>query len=183
MPPLIWTTTAPSWSPEDLTWPLIEDYLSTTGSRIDASAAHLRGTWSCPSATWTNNIGLTNGVGLNPEFIQAGYAYYGRSDLWDPLNVVSPGTALTGRRLDPNRLLMADAMYALFDGRCLPASHTRSRAKAGGNRADLAGLNRLFGDGSVTWKDRTAFDVPALLAQNLAQQDMMQSQSEKFFNF
>ena len=166
-----------------MTWALIEDYLTSTGSTKDASAAHLRGTWSCPSAKWTDNIGMINGVGSNPEFIHIGYAYYGRSDLWDPLNVVSPGTELTGRRLDPNRLLMADAMYALFDGRCLPANHTCGRGRDGGNRAELAGLNRLFGDGRVNWKDRTAFNVPALLAQDVSQQDLLQSEAQKFFNF
>lgn len=181
--PLIWITNAPSWSPDDLTWSKIEDYLTTTGSTIDPSMAHVRGTWSCPSANWTKNIGVTSGVGLNPEFVQFGYSYFGRTDLWSTLNVITPATALTERRLDPNRLLMADAMYAIFDGRCLPVNHTRSRARAGGNRTELAGLNRLFGDGRVIWKDRTAFDLPALLAQDPAQQDLLQSYSEKFFNF
>lgn len=184
VPPLIWTGMAPAWSPDDLTWEKIDAYLTTTGSSLDADGlARMRGSFFCPSATWTRKVGRINGVGGNPELIHSGYAYYGRADLWSNNNHLVPAGSVSGRHLASDAVLMTDTLYAINDGRYLPVSHSTVIAGAGGERSDVAGINRLFGDGHVAWKDRARFNIPSFLAYDRTQQDLLFSDDGKFFNF
>lgn len=100
------------------------------------------------------------------------YAYYGWVDAWAGGSRTTQARGdLTERRLDANRLIMADAVVDKRNhGSPQPGiamtNHGRGTPGAMPFSA-LAGTNRLMGDGSVTWKNDFDRDgMEAMTAQN-----------------
>ena len=107
-------------------------------------------------------------------FFDLGYPYFGQSQSWSP---VSEGTGsatlglnnLTRSLLEPNRLVMLDKVASLSwnDEGLRWLNHGRdfsdaSSAYIDGNvpQSMLTGANALFGDGRVTWFNKSDFNLP-----------------------
>ncbi len=99
-------------------------------------------------------------------FMRGRYSYYGRSDLW-----TKPGVAIVtnpedfgGNQPGSEHLLMADVLYRWI-GEGLDYNHsitkkTQEEMLISGVEPGLAGINKMYGDGSAIWKDRRDFRGP-----------------------
>jgi prepilin-type N-terminal cleavage/methylation domain-containing protein len=118
------------------------------------------GVWWCPSApppVQADVISVIQAWG----WFNAAYSYFGRVDKWSSGEATRPDD-LTGRELSPNTLLMSDLLsHYHVDG-----SWSYNHGKYPGVNTDhgtypsFSGLNQLYGDGHVVWKNYNQFDVP-----------------------
>ena len=95
------------------------------------------------------------------------YSYFGRSDLW-PMGTATRPQDFGGKTPGSRHLLMTDALYWWVSSEeGLDYNHSIGGGKRGqeemmvaGQEPDVAGINKLFGDGSAIWKDRRQFRNP-----------------------
>jgi prepilin-type N-terminal cleavage/methylation domain-containing protein len=140
-------------------------YLEDGSRQTDPDRVSTGGVLNCPSARWNKDTATLIWPAMLPNYIHASYAYY-------------PGVALTfggipnisipypedfsGTRLQANAIVMADST-ATWNGWTLGINHTTSHSTNREITRDLAGMNRLFGDGRVQWQSRQ-FLRPDLMA-------------------
>lgn len=137
-----------------------------------ADDLRLRNAWSCPS----NNLDTLDDTIMRLRdtrgYFRLRYAYYARVEFWD--NLVTDPEDITANILTSSKLLMADSIFywSLSDfwiynhGKFGASDHNQGQVVSQPIDA-MAGINKLFGDGSVRWKDASEFD-PQLLTIPLA---------------
>jgi len=163
-------------SPSDVRYFSIEN-MKEYISGIYEDEQRLGSMWYCPSADVPGMEAMTTNIWRNvlssgtPDRVTfASYAYYGRVDTFDVSTFEDP-SELTEDRLMPDRVIMADVLYrernnhGWFYNHGLRGpsylSHLSSPTTFG--VPDMTGINRLYGDGHVKWKSRSAFnDVLAM---------------------
>lgn len=129
----------------------------------------LKGAWTCPSfkvpeleVLFDNHWRITQ-----RGFMRLRYSYYGRSDLW-PLGTATHPGDFGGKYPGSKHLLMTDSLYWWVSGtEGLDYNHTIAGGKktqeemmVSGVEPGVAGINKMYGDGSVYWKDRREFQGP-----------------------
>ncbi|HZQ48349.1 MAG TPA: type II secretion system protein [Verrucomicrobiae bacterium] len=130
------------------------------------TGADVGGIWWCPSCPgpFDSDISIViRGWG----WFNCTYAYFGRVDNF-PAGQATRPQDLTAKELAPDRLLMSDALNVS------PASGGwgYNHGKSPGTTHDpspiprITGLNQLFGDGRVVWKNAGQFNLGALSAAN-----------------
>ena len=133
-------------------------YLS--GFRTDPSAIEVNPVVWCPSMKVPEKSAVqnqANGWG----YITTSYAYFGRSDLFTPQYASRPQD-LVGKELTATRLFMADQLFHWNADDAYYYNHGKKPWIGEKPIPSIAGLNQLFGDGHVIWKDRRKFDVTKL---------------------
>ena len=130
----------------------------------------MKGPWRCP-ANKGENIDDTYARIINSGYMRMQYAYYAHVEKW-PQNATHPDD-ITGSELDSRKVLMADVIYYWGPslGICL-YNHGLDGYSWDTGRLDdyvqfcdmegppkITGINKLFGDGRVIWKDRSEFDI------------------------
>ena len=141
----------------DLLQPYIPGVSSNSPTSFD-----IGGVWWCPSAPQMSAADIAMEI-ADYNWIVSAYTYFGRADLWKPNESTRPQD-LTQRELAPDRLLMSDELSQWHGNNGWTYNHGAVR----GFNADLGaipsftGLNQLYGDGRVTWKPRSQFQVNAL---------------------
>lgn len=145
----------------------------------DLQTFSIRGIWACPSNSAplkdevANRQGNgTGGVVATSGYFQPDYAYFAHSEIWGADHATRPRD-LTGRAMESGRLLMADVVWRWRVNKTWYYNHgpdgysVHDAAWGGPVKTDppmISGTNQLFGDGSVTWKDGTRFDVQKMLS-------------------
>jgi len=122
-------------------------------------SADISGVWWCPSAPAPIPADVASIIAAWGWF-NAGYSYFGRVDVWAPGEASRPDD-LTARELSANRVLMSDLLvhyhvngFWSYNHGKYPGINTDT-----GATPSFTGLNQLFGDGRVVWKNRSKFDV------------------------
>lgn len=139
--------------------------------------------WVCPS----NKIGVKEleelvrnmwdyyeNMGMNPLFAVQ-YSYYARVDRWHNRAATHPKT-LTANQLGAKWLLMADTCYRWQGSGAWVYNHGKYRSSHYEvfGKPDITGLNQMYGDGHVEWKDRGRFDLELMsLGQTDAHQPLV----------
>lgn len=141
---------------------------------VNYEAETIGGLWYCPSSRTAHRERVNIERLRRWEFFAPDYSYYGRVDLWR--SCATRPEQLTARRLSSSRLVMADICHRRIWG----ANGWRYSHGLNGPSANMevwglpidtgvpqiAGLNQLFGDGSVQWKGRDELDPEAM--ENMA---------------
>lgn len=136
---------------------------------VNLAQQKVGGLWFCPS----NNSGDLQGE-IQAEwpsgFFSGHYAYFARVSKWSSF-ATNPAD-LIDNDFDANRLLMSDGLFkwwaggwAYNHGRYGPSCHgTWAGIPIDYGPPQITGVNQLFGDGHVVWKDGSKFDLTALQA-------------------
>ncbi len=147
-----------------LTWQAMSSYVPglvpTSTTTIDVG-----GIWWCPSApliSAADNAANLSGWG----WITWCYCYYGRVDLWTPREASQPQD-LMAKEPASDRLWMSDVLNWNTAG---VWSYNHGRTPGffldHGVTPSFTGLNELFGDGRVVWKNANQFDGKDLNSGN-----------------
>lgn len=132
--------------------------LPSTGA---GTAWDATGAWWCPGMPKAQASVQVANVNTYGWFIAA-YSYFGRADLWSA-SATQPAL-LTERSLEPNRLLMQDHLSKSIGTPPWAYCHgTRPGILVDPGPPRFSGVNQLFGDGHVTFKPASAFDVPQMI--------------------
>ncbi len=138
------------------------------GVKPISGGAEVGGIWWCPSCPgpFPDEISM---VFQATGWFNCAYAYFGRADLF-PAGQATRPQDLTEKQLAPDRLLMSDALNAsplpgnprwgYNHGRNPGTTHDSAALPA------ITGLNQLYGDGRVEWKNARKFDLSALTYGN-----------------
>jgi prepilin-type N-terminal cleavage/methylation domain-containing protein len=123
------------------------------------AVVNVGGIWWCPSSPQPPAADVTATIQAWGWFNSA-YSYFGRVDVWSAGEATEPQD-LTGRELDPNRLLMSDLLSHWHQDGTWSYNHGANPGINGdhGVTPTFTGLNQLFGDGRVTWKAYRQFNV------------------------
>lgn len=140
----------------------ISQYLP--GMRITDTEIQISDFWWCPSIKMAPRADIENQI-RGWGFLSTSYAYFGRSDLFQPAYASRPED-LIGKELLPGRLLMADQLYHWNGDDSYYYNHGRRPWIGEKPIPRVAGLNELFGDGSVLWKNSKKFDLTKLTPNN-----------------
>lgn len=128
----------------------------------------IKGAWTCP-ANKGENIDDTYDRIMDRGYMRVQYAYYAHVENW--ARSASHPRDLTAADLSPKRLLMADQIFywGYYDWPCLYNHGLKSYSWDGWDEymqlcqiegpPKITGINKLFGDGHVVWKDRAEFDI------------------------
>ena len=129
----------------------------------------LTGAWTCPSLRAPELDLITDNLWRIQQrgFMRLRYSYYGRSDLWINPNAdvyVTNPEDFGGKYPGSRHLLMTDALYR-WVGEGLDYNHSFGKRKqeeimVAGVEPAVAGINKMYGDGSAIWKDRREFQGP-----------------------
>jgi hypothetical protein len=137
---------------------------------IDLERYSAGDSWWCPSADLPFQKGLVRSEVDRDGFFHPSYAYFGQVEKWDQSGVQG-ASALTGAELRGDRLLMADVWYMWWGNDSWMYNHgirSPSLYYVGYNgpkdsgEPKIAGLNQLYGDGSVHWISRKRFNTKDL---------------------
>ena len=138
------------------------------GVRPIPGGADVWGIWWCPSCPGPIPSEISKIIQVTGWFNWA-YAYFGRADLFPDGQATKPED-LTGKQLAPDRLLISDALNAspLPGNPRWGYNHGRNPGTTHDSALlpDITGLNQLFGDGRVVWKNAKKFDLGALTFGN-----------------
>jgi len=160
------------FNPARLTLEDVADIANGAGAD-DPRAENLlvKGAWTCPANRGENvefvisSLGSTYGGWFRLE-----YSYYAHVERWT--RQASHPRTVTAEDLSPRRVILADQIYywGPGEGICL-YNHGLKGYSWDGRITDyvqlcdiegppkITGVNRLFGDGHVVWKDRREFDI------------------------
>lgn len=155
------------------------DVATLTGSNDPrADNLQIKGAWTCP-ANKGENVDFVIATINDRNYLRLEYAYYARVDEW--YNYATHPRDLTGEELNGKKLLMADQIYYWGDPSWTwPAlyNHGINGYSWDGDPQDylqecqiegppkITGINKLFGDGHVVWKDRKQFDIDNMVLNN-----------------
>jgi prepilin-type N-terminal cleavage/methylation domain-containing protein len=135
---------------------------------IDPDEKEALGLYVCPACDEEAAQKLIKAQWDSLGIFQQRYSYFGRVDKW-PSQATDPDD-ITGRTLSPDRLLMSDVCYRWHVTGGWRYNHGHYGASGldtvdgGGTEwfevgpPSITGMNRLFGDGSVSWKKESEFD-------------------------
>ncbi|MGZ5504972.1 MAG: prepilin-type N-terminal cleavage/methylation domain-containing protein [Limisphaerales bacterium] len=128
-------------------------------------SATIAGIWWCPSGP-APSAALVAGNMRDYGFIPSTYAFYGRVDLWP--DQASHPEDLTGRTFNAKTLLMSDNLTQWHIDQTWSYNHGRNPGlnHDTSDPPGFSGLNQLYGDGRVQWKNVNKFDVKNLNAGN-----------------
>ena len=145
-----------------------EDVISENLQVGDSKAQSLilKDIWTCPSYKRDEREVLDDTLWRIKDrgFLRLRYSYFARLDLWQkfPTHPKDFGGTTPGSR----HLLMADAIYYWID-EGLDYNHSVQGAKqelfeilVPGDEPNIAGINKIYGDGHAEWKDRRKFQGP-----------------------
>ena len=129
---------------------------------IEAQSLILKDIWTCPSYKRDKREELQDVLWRIKArgFLRLRYSYFARVDLWSkfPTHPQDFGGVTMGSR----HLLMADALYN-WDGE-VDYNHSIYGTRQElfeyvnmGDEPNIAGINKVYGDGHAVWKDRRAF--------------------------
>jgi len=133
-----------------------------------ASNLLIRGAWTCP-ANKGENIDDTYDRIVERGYLRVQYAYYAHVEKWT--RSATHPRDLTAAELSSKRLLMADQIYywGYYEYPCLYNHGEKRYSWDGFNEymhlcltevpPNITGINKLFGDGHVVWKDKSKFDI------------------------
>lgn len=124
--------------------------------------------WTCPSfRAWEPGIIQDNLARIQQRgFLRGRYSCYGRSDLWvnGSGNLVTNPEDFGGNQPGSEHLVMTDTLYAwqiwLDYNHSIRDKRDQIEVMTFGVEPDVAGINKLFGDGHVIWKDRSEYQGP-----------------------
>jgi len=138
------------------------------GVNMTATGHEIGGVWWCPSAPIPSPADVESVIQVWGYF-NSSYSYFGRVDLWKPIETTRPQD-LTEAELNPNRLLMSDCLSQWHVNNAWSYNHGRAPGVNGdtGPTPSFTGLNQLYGDGRVVWKSAGKFDVNHLNNGNTA---------------
>lgn len=151
----------------------VADFMGLPPSVPEWKDFRLKNAWACPS----NNIEILDGTIARIRevkgYFRLRYAYFARSEYWASSIMTNPED-ITTNILTSSKLLMADSIFYWSPSDFWIYNH----GKYGASDTNLfeaylqpidamTGINKLFGDGSVEWKDASDFD-PDLLTIPLA---------------
>jgi hypothetical protein len=117
----------------------------------------LDGVWACPSNNLKKSF-LDDNIEriLDRGYFRTQYSYFGHTQYWDQNLMTNPQDF--GRKdLSSRHLLMSDVMW-MWDPTIWVYNHGKAGAKDYTRVKNVAGINKLFGDGSARWKDDRQFD-------------------------
>ncbi len=136
----------------------------------DTNKLQMSGIWWCPSSPVDVQKPIVK-MEIDAEGIfQASYAYYARSEDWEP-GVIDRHQYLTDQRLDPLRLLMSDSWFhwwgtdAWFYNHGDPKAALHYPATPSWQRVGtplMAGQHQLYGDGRVVWRKAKGLNLTGL---------------------
>jgi prepilin-type N-terminal cleavage/methylation domain-containing protein len=153
------TTGSRAGQPGSFTINTIGPYLSKTKGEVASSI------WACPSASINLNqwYNMKDDTGWLPLM----YSYFGRADIWkSEMQYVNKPQDITAKSLDAKKLIMSDSIYRFKAGGWW-LNHAKGGPSAHhpdwGKRTvygppPILGINRLFGDGSIRWKNGSEFN-------------------------
>ena len=128
----------------------------------EAESMVLDGVWTCPSYK-TDEMDIREDVIWRIHergFMRLRYSYFGRVDEW--FQYATHPEDFSGMTVGARDLIMADALYN-WSG-WLDYNHHESQTTAPifeycppGTEPSIGGINKLYGDGSVSWKDRREY--------------------------
>jgi prepilin-type N-terminal cleavage/methylation domain-containing protein len=132
------------------------------GMNTNSTGADISGVWWCPSEpqpTASDVLGEIRQWG----WFNASYSYFARVDLWSSGEATQPQD-LTAKELDPGRLLMSDNLAHNNTLNSWGYNHGRQPGVTNDLNTipGFSGLNQLYGDGRVVWKNLTQFNLPTL---------------------
>jgi len=139
----------------------------------DADKKTLAGVWFCPSSHAPNKDEAIKTRIEIFSFFTSDYSYFARVGDW--ADKATRPRDLTDRTPTASRLLMADVIFrsAAHDGRYTFNHGADGPSSAAtdwggynhqGPPTPILGINQMFGDGSVRWKNSGAFDFEAMEA-------------------
>lgn len=147
-----------------------EDIMGLPPDSPQLQGLRMKGPWTCP-ANKSESIDFVISTILHQNYLRLQYSYYARVEKW-PDNATDPQD-LTADELSPGRIIMADQIYYYgpYGGICLYNHGLKGYSWDGGpddymqlcdeeGPPKITGINKLFGDGRVIWKDRSEFDIP-----------------------
>lgn len=147
------------------TWEALSPYIP--GVSATGTGADVGGIWWCPSPPAPIPVDVAKVI-RDWGWFNSSYAYFGRVDLWKS-NEASRPQDLTEKELAPDRLLMSDLLAHGWVNDTWSYNHgKRPGICTDRSPPQFSGLNQLYGDGRVTWKSVTQFDVPHLNPANTA---------------
>jgi prepilin-type N-terminal cleavage/methylation domain-containing protein len=147
----------------------------------------LKGAWICPANKGENvedTIARITEGELDREggaYFRLQYAYYARVDEW--FEAATHLRQITADVLSSKRVLMADQIYyygpswgvTLYNHGLKTYSWDSDKAPIHFCETDgppnISGINKLFGDGHVVWKDRSEFDIENMDLNNVPNRD------------
>jgi prepilin-type N-terminal cleavage/methylation domain-containing protein len=135
------------------------------GIRITSTEIEVGGLWWCPSTRVPSKKEIEDQA-RGWGFVITSYAYTARSDTFKP-GFASRPQDLTGKELLANRLLMADQLYLWNGDNGYYYNHGKKPWSGEKPHPNFAGMNQLFGDGRVEWKNGRKFDLTKLTPSNL----------------
>jgi prepilin-type N-terminal cleavage/methylation domain-containing protein len=149
-----------------LTWEALSHYVPGV-TLLSNNLADIGGVWWCPSAPPPVPAELVANISGWGWFSWS-YSYFGRVDRWTAREAPRPQD-LIAKILAPDQLLMADVLnFAPYQGNTWSYNHGK---RPGffldfGTTPSLTGMNELYGDGRVTWKNVGQFNFAAMVSAN-----------------
>jgi hypothetical protein len=130
------------------------------GVQTNTGNVQVNGIWWCPS-TVQDTVESINATVNYWGYFNFCYSYYGRVDLWRPGQATRPDD-LTGKQLRADRLLMGDILEWFQYGAAWSYNHGGPKPGINGDTGPLriSGVNQLYGDGRVIWKQASQMDLP-----------------------
>jgi prepilin-type N-terminal cleavage/methylation domain-containing protein len=137
------------------------------GTKIDTlnSKVYLNGMWWCPSGYDEQIRESRKQYLLSGGYFEPSYSYFAHSSKWQSGKASRPAD-LTDTKLVSDRILMTDSVFQWWVEKSWSYNHGRRGfsdhypsspgKKETGNNPFVAGINQLYGDGHVVWKNRFA---------------------------
>jgi prepilin-type N-terminal cleavage/methylation domain-containing protein len=151
-----------STGPDYFNMEALTPYIPGAKVSQDPQELIVNGVWRCPSnrkptiEQWRDQV-------RSWGYVSTPYSFFGRVDLWTQC-ATQPDT-LTANELKPDRLLVSDTFYVWWVGRVWTFNH--SPRPSWGEQTDFSamnGMNELFGDAHVEWKNAKKFDIKKMEA-------------------
>jgi len=133
-------------------------------------SADVTGIWFCPSAS-QRPLNPKDEIAVSGMF-SCSYGYFARAEKWTAGLATHP-QELTENELKNDRVLMADEVTTWQVTGGWTYNHGQNGSRNAGKGPletgppnNLAGINRLYGDGRASWRSATTMNKAAMLARD-----------------